>query len=42
MKKTGLNGYVYEFFVDYDIIDTSNIINIHKYLMRKHDKKIIF
>ena len=30
-KKTGLNGYVYEFSVDYNIIDTSNIINIHKY-----------
>ena len=26
MKKTGLNGYVYEFSVDYNIIDTSNII----------------
>ena len=23
------------FFVDYDIIDTSNVINIHKYLMKK-------
>ena len=38
-KKTGLNGYVYEFSVDYNIIDTSNIINIHKYLMKKHDIK---
>ena len=37
MKKTGLNGYVYEFSVDYNIIDTSNIINTHKYLMEKHD-----
>ena len=25
-----LNGYVYEFSVDYNIIDTCNIINIHK------------
>ena len=33
MKKTGLNGYVYEFSVDYNVIDTSNIINIHKYLI---------
>ena len=39
MKKTGLNGYVYEFSVGYNIIDTSNIINIHKYLMKKHDMK---
>ena len=38
-KKTGLNGYVYEFSVDYNIIDISNIINIHKYLMKKHDIK---
>ena len=34
-KKTGLNGYVYEFSVDYNIIDTSNIIDIHEYLMKK-------
>ena len=38
-KKTGLNGNVYEFSVDYNIIDTSNIINIHRYLMKKHDTK---
>ena len=38
-KKTGLNGYVYEFSVDYNIIDTSNIIDIRKYLMKKHDTK---
>ena len=35
MKKTGLNGYVYNFSVDYNIIGTSNIIDIHKYLMKK-------
>ena len=39
MKKTGSNEYVYDFSVDYDIIDTSNIINIHKYSMIKHDIK---
>ena len=38
-KKTGLNGYVYEFSVDYNIIDSSNIIDIRKYLMKKHDIK---
>ena len=37
MKKTGVNGYVYTFSVDYNIIDTENIFNIHKYLMKKHD-----
>ena len=28
---------MYDFFVDYDIIDNTNIINIHKYLMKKHE-----
>ena len=28
MKKTGLNGYVQKFSVDFNITDTSNIINI--------------
>ena len=37
IKKTCLNEYVYYFSVDYNIIDTSKIINIHKYLMKKHD-----
>ena len=40
MKQTELNRYVYDFNVDYNIIDTSNIIDIHKYLMKKHDKKL--
>ena len=39
MKETILNGYVHEFSVDYNIIDTSNIIDIRKYLMKKHDVK---
>ena len=39
VKTTGLSGYVYKFSVDYNIIDSSNIINIHKYLMKKHDIK---
>ena len=38
MKITELNGYFHEFSVDYNIIDTSNI-NIHKYLIKKHDAK---
>ena len=38
-KKTILNGYVHEFSVDYNIVDTSNIIDIRKYLMKKHDVK---
>ena len=36
MKKTGLNGCVYDFSVNYRASDTSNIIDTHKYLMKKH------
>ena len=39
MIKTGLNGYVYKFFFDCDIIDTSNIIDIHKVLVETHGIK---
>ena len=37
MKKTGFNGYVYDFIVDYDSTDVDDIKNIHKYLMKKND-----
>ena len=37
LKKTGLNGSVYDFSVDYDTIDISNTGDIHKYLMEKHN-----
>ena len=33
MKKTGFNGYVYDFSVDYDAISGDDIKNIHKYLI---------
>ena len=39
LTKTRLNCYVYDSFVDYNIIDTSNTIDIHKYFMKKHDIK---
>ena len=35
MKYTGLNGYVYDFTVDYDATDVDDIDDIHKYLMKK-------
>ena len=35
-KKTGLNGYVYDFSVDYDAIAVDHILDIHKYLMGKN------
>ena len=37
MKKTGLNGYVYDFSVDYDAIAVADILDIHKYLMKKNE-----
>ena len=39
MKKTGLNGYVYDFSFDYDAIPVDDILDIHKYLVKKHDIK---
>ena len=38
-KKTRLNGCVYDFYVDYRTFDISDITDIHKYLMKKHDIK---
>ena len=37
MKKTGFNGYVYDFSTDYDATDINDMKNIHKYLMKKND-----
>ena len=37
MKKTGLNGYVYHFSVDYDAIPVDDTLDIHKYLIKKYD-----
>ena len=34
MKKTGLKGIVKFFSVDFHIIGTKDILNIHKYLMK--------
>ena len=36
-KKTGLNIYVYGFSADYHTIDVSEIVDIHKYLMKQHN-----
>ena len=36
MNKTGFNGYIYNFSVDYDSINVDGIKNIHKYLMKKN------
>ena len=37
MKKTGIKGYVYDFSVDYDAIAVADILDIHKYLMKKNE-----
>ena len=37
-KKTGLNGYVYEFSIDYDAIAVHDILDIHNYLMKKNGR----
>ena len=35
MKRTGFNGYVYDFNVDYNAIAVDDFVEIHKYLMKK-------
>ena len=42
MKKTGLNGYVYDFSVDYDAIAVDNILDVHKYLMKQNNDIKLF
>ena len=37
VKKTGLNGYVYDFSVDHRAVDVDDIKDIHKYLMKKNN-----
>ena len=36
-EKTGLNGYVYDFSIDYDAIAVDDILDNHKYLMKKNN-----
>ena len=38
-REVSLNGYVYDFSVDYNSIDKSDILNIHKNLMSKNNIK---
>ena len=37
MKKTGFNGYVYDFSVDFDAISVDDILDIQKYLIKKNN-----
>ena len=36
MKKIGLKGVAKFFSVDFSLIDTNDILDIHKYLMKKN------
>ena len=38
-EKTGFYRCAYDFSVDYDVITVDEILDIHKYLMKKHDIK---
>ena len=37
IKKTGLNGYIYDFSVDYNAVLVEAIQGDHRYLIVKHD-----
>ena len=39
MTETRLNESVYDFPLDYRAFNISDITNIHKYFMKKHDTK---
>ena len=39
MKKTGFYGYASDFPGEYNSIDVDDVLDIHKYLMKKHDIK---
>ena len=38
-REVSSNGNVYDFSVDYNSIDKSDILKIHKYLMNKNNEK---
>ena len=40
-KKAVLNGCMYAFSVDFNIVDNSNMINIHKYLVEKNNVRCL-
>ena len=39
MKNASFYGYSYNFSVAYDSIDVNDVLDIHKYLMTKHNIK---
>ena len=41
-EKTGLNRVVKVFSIDYNAVNTSNILDIHRYLMKETSYEIMF
>ena len=41
-REVSLNGNVYDFPVDYNPVDESDILNSHKYLMIKNNRKNVW
>ena len=37
MKKNGIKGYAYHFSVDSDVIAVTDILDVHRYLMKKNE-----
>ena len=37
MKKTGLNGHIYDFSIHYDAITVDDTLDIYKYLLKKEE-----
>ena len=37
MEKTGLNGYIHDIRFGYNVIAVDDILDIHKYLMKKNN-----
>ena len=42
MKKTRSNGVVNDFSVDYNVVDTNDVSDIHRYLMKETWFEIMF
>ena len=42
MKKTGLKEIVNFFSVDFNLVDTNDILDIHRYLIKGKQYKIMF
>ena len=40
MKNAGSNEYIHDFSVDYDAIAVDAVLDIYKYLMKKHDTSL--